>query len=435
MEKKSIKKYNILLWKNKIWESKVSNTGDLAIILNTIFKTKQEIPNAQFHMFSDDPEYVQKRYGVTAYPIKQILNPFKLYQIIKKIDLVILGGGTVIQDNYFIGVIPINIAIPLIAKFFGKKIVCNAIGIAAENEISLFGKRLSIFALKRFDSITVRDRESKEFLNKWLKGIPSVILTNDMALDLPKIDSNIINKILSKEGINITEKPTIAIAARKIFHHEKTILHFLPSSLRTKLGLMHPLYKKRIKEFKTSLANFCDHITKKYNVNILFIPFYSSGGSINTEDIRTPSRIFSSGDNKFIEEVIGYIENKDNVRVLHRDYEPEETVAIISKCEGLIGIPYHSIVFASSCNVPVIGINYVSKIQRYMKRLGLEEYSIPAKIHEGVSIELLKEMFDKLWDNRKDIRNRLKIRNEELESLSYLNISILKDLLNYEQDF
>jgi polysaccharide pyruvyl transferase WcaK-like protein len=426
---KGKKNYNILLWKNKIWESKVSNTGDLAIILNTIIKLREIFPCAQIHMFSDDPEYVQSQYGVKAYPVRQIFNPFKLYQSIKRMDLVILGGGTVLQDNYFIGVIPINLSIPLIPKFLKKKVACNAIGVGSENEITGFGRRFSTFALKRFDSITVRDQESKDLLEKWLQKRIPVVLTNDIATDLPSVDFQIFDNVLRGEGVNLEEKPTIAVAARKIFHHEKSFLSFFPSSLRVNLGLLNPVYKRRHKEFQVCLANFCDYVIQKYDVNIIFIPFYSSGGSVDSKNVGSPKRLFTSSDNIFAEEVFGKIKNKRNVKILRKNYKPDEIVTIISKCKALIGVPYHSVVFASSRNVPVIGIGYVSKIQRYMKILDLEEYLIPARIEDGVSSELLKRKFDQLWENRESIVRHLARKNKILYELANKNISILKGVL------
>lgn len=425
----SHKTYNILLWKNKIWESRVSNTGDLAIILNTVLKIKEQIPNTKIYMFSDDPEYVERRYGICAYPIRQVFNPIKLYRILKKMDLVILGGGTIIQDNYFIGVIPVNLSIGLIAKLLGKKVACNSIGVASEDEITFVGKMLSTFALKRFDSITVRDKESEELLDKWTHGRVPVTVTHDIAVDLPAADFEHLRPLLEEKGIDLDKNDTVAIVARKIFHHEKSFFYFMPSSLRTRLGLVHPLYKKRIYEFKKCLAKFCDYIIEQYDVNVVFIPFYASGGSVDTGNYKTPRRFFTSRGREFAKKIHRLIKHKRNVKILQRTYKPEEIVAIISKCKALIGVPYHSIVFASSQNVPVVGINYVSKVGRYMKMLGLEDYLIPAKIRDGVSLEILKQKFDQLWQNKEQISRQLETKNRQLRELSSTNIRILKDLL------
>lgn len=421
--------YNILLWKNKIWESKVSNTGDLAIILNTVLKIKAQIPRATIHMFSDDPEYVRNRYGVCAHSIRQLFNPVELCRILRKTDLVILGGGTILQDNYFVGVVPINLSMGLIAKFMGKKVACNAIGVASEEEITFIGKMLGVFALKRFDMVTVRDAESRELLERWTKGEVAATVTADMAVDCPSADFEQLRAAIKEEGIDLDKNETVAIAARKIFHHEKSIFYFIPSGLRARLGLMPGLYKKRFGEFKRSLAQFCDYVIEKYGVNILFVPFYCTGGSVDTENAITPRRLFSSGDNKLAEEIELLISNKQKVRVLRRSYKPEETVAIISKCRALVGVPYHSIVLGSSQNVPVIGINYVSKVGRYMRMLGLDDYIISATIEDGVSLSLLKQKFDKLWENRALISGQLDVKNRAMSALSDANISMLKELL------
>jgi polysaccharide pyruvyl transferase WcaK-like protein len=418
-------RYDVLLWKNKIWESRVSNTGDLAIIRNTCLKLREQIPDARVHILSDDPEYVAAEYGVVAHPIGLLRRPFKLAALLRRIDLVILGGGTVFQDNYFIGVIPINLSIPLLAKAMGARVLCNAVGVGSPEEMSAFGRLLCRLAVRRFDSISVRDIESKRTLERWTNGGPRVHLTNDIAVDLPDVEFAPLEAILREEGVDLASQETVAIAARKVFHHDKSWLYFLPSSLRHRLGLQSRAKQRRLEEFKDTLAGFCDYIIERYGVTVLFVPFYSSGGAVDSRNRKTPTRLFSSGDNVFAEEVAARIRAGDRVRILARSYSPEELLTIIGRCKALVGVPYHSVVFASSRNVPVIGINYVSKVGRYLRILGLEEFAVDPR----ASVDLLTEKFDRLWRERDRIAQQLRSRNDELRVLADRNIRIIRNVL------
>jgi polysaccharide pyruvyl transferase WcaK-like protein len=420
--------YEILLWKNKIWESRVSNSGDLAIIRNTCLKLKQQIPNARLHILSDDPDYVAREYDVEAHPIALLRRPRQLAALLRRMDLVILGGGTVFQDNYFAGVIPINLSVPLLAKALGARIVCNAIGVGSDKEISRLGRALCRLAVPRFDAISVRDIESKRMLEQWTNGSPAVHVTNDIAVDLPEVNFDRIAPILLDEGVDLTAHDVIAIAARKVFHHDKSWLYFMPSSVRHRLGLQSRAKQRRLEGFKKTLASLCDYIIERYGLKILFVPFYSSGGTVDSRNQQTPTRLFSSGDNVFARQVADRIARREHVHILDRVYAPEEMLAIISRCKGLIGVPYHSVVFASSQAVPVIGINYVSKVERYMRILDLADFTIEA----GAPLDAFTQAFDRLWNERDQISKKLRLKNAELRALSDDNIRILRDVLQQD---
>ena len=421
---------NILLWKNKIWESRVSNSGDLAIIVATFTKLRATLPDARLHMFADDPAYARKRYGVIAHPISLLRRPLALARLLRSIDLVILGGGTVLQDNYFVGVIPINLSLPLLCKAFGAKLAGSAIGVGSDDEISPLGRALCRVSLGRFDSISVRDEESRQLVERWVKGRVPVVVTNDIAADLALQPFENFDACMRDEGVEFGAKPTVIIAARKIFHHELSWLYFLPSSLRTRLGLQPRRQRHRIEEFKRTLAQLCDHIVKEHEANVVLLPFYSSGGAKDSDDRTTPTRLFSSGDNQFARDVLEACTDKSHVRVLERNYLPEEMLAIIGRADALVGVPYHSVVFAANQNVPMLGVSYVSKIERYMRILDLERFVVPATLEHGVSFDQLRDKFDLLWRERHEVRKKLQLQNPELSRRARKNVEILRDLLS-----
>jgi hypothetical protein len=235
--------------------------------------------------------------------------------------------------------------------------------------------------------------------------------------------------MLLEEGVDLSTHDTVAVAARKVFHHEKSGLYFLPSSFRHRLGLQSRKNQRRLDQFKTRLARLCDDLIERYGVRILFVPFYSSGGTLDSRNQRTPTRLFSSGDNIFAEQVASRVVRREGVHILRRSYVPQEMLAIISRCKALIGVPYHSIVFASSQNVPVIGINYVSKVGRYMRTLGLEEFAVEA----GASLDTFRLAFDRLWNERERISRDLELKNAELRVLSDDNVRIIKDMLELDR--
>jgi polysaccharide pyruvyl transferase WcaK-like protein len=379
-------------------------------------------------MLSDDPDYCRQRYGVVAHPIGIIRQPLALARLLRSMDLVILGGGTVLQDNYFVGVIPINLSIPLLAKALGAKAMCNAIGVGSETEMSPIGRALCRISLGCFDSITVRDEESKSLIERWVSRVP-IVVTNDIAADLPSSPQADLVDCLREEGVRFGGKPTVVIAARKIFHHEFSWLYVLPSSLRVRSGLQPKRHQQKLEAFKLDLARLCDHIVQQYDANVVLLPFYSSGGARDSSNRDTPRRLFSSGDNLFAHEVLAKIQRRESVSVLERCYLPEEMLSIIGQADALVGVPYHSIVFAANQNVPMLGISYVSKVERYMRILGLEQFVVPATMEAGVPFEVLRDKFDALWRDRDSVRQSLVAQNPELARRADENIRVITGLL------
>jgi polysaccharide pyruvyl transferase WcaK-like protein len=199
--------------------------------------------------------------------------------------------------------------------------------------------------------------------------------------------------------------------------------------VRHRLGLQSRAKQRRLDGFKTTLAGLCDYIIERYGLKILFVPFYSSGGTVDSRNQQTPTRLFSSGDNVFARQVADRIAHREHVHILDRVYAPEEMLAIISRCKALIGVPYHSVVFASSQAVPVIGINYVSKVERYMRILDLADFTVEA----GAPLDAFTQTFDRLWNERDQISKKLRLKNAELRALSDDNIRILRDVLQQDR--
>jgi len=120
-----------------------NNVGDETILLGMIQSIREQIPNADFLVFSDDPNFTKNNYRVKSFfqwphrvqrGLLAILSLFfwiyflQLIMIIKNSDLFILGGGGLFQHTNF-GVIPFWLSKLALAQLFRKPTVIYAIGI------------------------------------------------------------------------------------------------------------------------------------------------------------------------------------------------------------------------------------------------------------------------------------------------------------------
>lgn len=155
------------------------NFGDEAIAHVLSQKLKSE--GAEKIIFlSSNPKKTAKIHGVNS------VYMLKFLPAILESDILISGGGSLLQDVTSVKSLFYYLAVIYSALIFGKKVWIYAQGIGPIN--SKIGKFLTKFALKEADKITVRDRKSQELLKSW--NIESELVKDPvLELELPHKNS------------------------------------------------------------------------------------------------------------------------------------------------------------------------------------------------------------------------------------------------------
>ena len=169
------------------------NFGDEAIAKVLVDKLKAEGAE-EITLISSNPEKTKIIHAVNSCPM------LKFWDSIKNCDILISGGGSLLQDVtslksliYYIGVI-------FTALFLRKKVQIFAQGIGPIN--SKVGQILTKIALKNCEKISVRDKKSQELLKSW--NISSELVHDPILdLDLPK------KNLKGKVGIQLRNFPTL----------------------------------------------------------------------------------------------------------------------------------------------------------------------------------------------------------------------------------
>ncbi len=157
-----------------------NNFGDEAIFTVLCDNLKQN--NCKITVITASPETTAKTYNVKT------CKTFDIIKIITEIiscDVLISGGGSLLQDKTSIKSLFYYLFIILCAKFFGKKIIIFAQGIGPLNKkISLIATQ---FTLKLCNLINVRDEKSFQFLKNW--GLSPILQTDPVFnYNLPAYD-------------------------------------------------------------------------------------------------------------------------------------------------------------------------------------------------------------------------------------------------------
>jgi len=306
------------------------NVGDEAILSVIIEKLNKKGYN-NIIVASKDPSHTQRIHGVEACESGLTFSFLKAFL---KSHILIEAGG---NKHGFLSII--DLGLPFVAKFLGKKIYYVAVGLSPYRWKGLplhnkkpitkysFIKRTILFILFNYvvDFVSVRDENSKRFLE--INGVnpKKIKITKDPAFELE--GSSFLVNTLRKNGIDLTD-PLICVIPRTFLDND------LNKLLSEKLVV---LIMKLIKNLHTQvvLMNF------------------------SSEDRGLVYKIYSA----LPKEV------KANVWTIDAtSFHPREVKGFISVCKVVIGARYHSLIFAISENVPSVALVYDHKMMKLSNR-------------------------------------------------------------------
>lgn len=304
-------------------------------------------------------------------------NIFKIMREIKKNQIIIANGGSLLQDSTSSRSLYYYLSIIWFAKLHNKRVVMLANGLGPINKN--FNRKLVKNIVNKVDLITFRDNESHELAKELGICHPEMEVTADMVFnykDMQKID--VFNEILTKEGIP-TDKKIIGVMIRPWGSNDKYIF---------------------------DIAKLCDKLIDEKNVNILFIPMQKTK---RINDMLTS------------QEVINEMSNK--AYILKDAYNYEEISSIISKMEVIISMRLHSIIYSLISGVPVYGLAYQPKVKSYLKEVDLPVENDLDKLDvQKIFVELIE-----LMQNRDEVFKDIEQKIIELKNKAKMNITILDE--------
>jgi polysaccharide pyruvyl transferase CsaB len=183
------------------------NIGDELVLQEIIKGLREQDSSLNITVLSADPMYTRKTYGVKA---ENRWNLYRIFSSICKAEILISGGGSLLQDKtskngilYYLGII-------FLGKLFAKKIIVLSQGIGPVNfkrNIYLVKKTLALA-----DYISVRDIESLNVINK-IGVNKEVVLTGDPVFLIEKSSEDKVNELWKEIGLK-AEKKLIIVALR-----------------------------------------------------------------------------------------------------------------------------------------------------------------------------------------------------------------------------
>lgn len=347
------------------------NLGDEAILASIIKTIKENDSSAHILALSYNVSYTEKIHRVTGVSRNNMIEVIKA---IRASNLVISGGGSLLQDVTSSRSLVYYLALVLFAKLMSKPVLFYSNGFGPiRNRIN---KILTKEIVNKVDKIIVRDEDSKRAMEDI--GISRPIkVTTDATFILGGTGSDRALEILKDEKIP-TDSPFVGISVR-------------------------PWYFKE--SFIEIMAKFADYLSDK-GLAVLFIP------------MQMPKDLEVS--NKIIKKM------KRKAYVLEGDYIPEDVLAIIGKMQILIGMRLHALIFAGIQGIPMLGLEYDPKIPTFLKSVGQKNMGILDKLD---LVNLCIE-FDDLWSSREQYSQELKEMIKHNQEIANNNKEILKTMMD-----
>ncbi|MFX3647307.1 MAG: polysaccharide pyruvyl transferase CsaB [Paenibacillus sp.] len=319
------------------------NSGDEAVLKSILTALEEESQRSNITIepivLSGDPESTTAMYGVRS------VHRMKLKEVreaLKESDGLISGGGSLLQDATGLKSIPYYLGVIKLAQWMKKPTFIYAQGIGPVNR-KIFNPMIkSVF--KACTYVSVRDEQSADYLRGLGLQWNQIHVVPDPVMGLPLPET----KVESGAGA------ISADAATQANRVETT------SGAHTKLpviGISVRFWESDRKEL-TAIAAGLKKLCSKRAVHLRFLPFHLP---------------VDEQASRFLMEMLGDVTSKGSEISITPDMtDPQLMLEEVSKCDLVIGMRLHSLIYAASQYVPPVGISYDPKIDQFLLRLDSE---------------------------------------------------------------
>ena len=349
------------------------NIGDESILRTLITSLREKIPDCRLTVLSHNPASTREKYGVEAV---ERMSPGAILRAVRRCDMLISGGGSLLQDVTSSKSIHYYLFIIRLAKLLGKKVFIYSQGIGPIDHA--FNRRATARALKKADGIVVRDERSAKLLEQI--GLPQerIVITADPVIRMKRPDRKVGREILARAGIKKDGRLTVGWAIRE---------------------------KNRDSTFVREITECIRWLRENYDAESVLIPFHYE------ED----------------REVCSVIAERTNgaAKCLSEKYLSEDMLSIIGNMDVLVGVRLHSMIYAAIMGVPIIGVSYDPKCTAFLNSVGLDSLST----RETFSAEAFKAEFARVLETGKEQTAAVAENMRRLQKELDTNEEMIRDIM------
>ena len=293
-----------------------ANAGDEAMLTAIVKSLRKTEASVDLTVISGNPQSTATKHLVNSV---HRFSPLEIYSAVANCDLLLSGGGSLLQDVTSKKSLLYYLAIIWLGKLFNKKVMLFAHGIGPIRSNVL--RKLTKYVCSKADLITVRDTDSLVELERIGVDSEKVRLTADAVLTLAQADKEQGLKLL--QGFNVSQdKKVVAISVRSWGSSNK---------------------------YLQELAKAADALAIQNDVQIVLLPLQYPA------DVAACKKL-----QQFMEQ---------EAIILDAAFDTEQFLALMGNFSLLIGMRLHALIFAVVMEVPFIALSYDPKIDGFVKEI------------------------------------------------------------------
>ncbi len=348
------------------------NAGDEAMLAAMIEVLSELDPQTNITVISANPPDTKRRHGVEAV---SWLSFSEIWKALRAADLLVSGGGSLLQNVTSRRSLYYYMAIIVLAFLARRPVMLYAQGIGpiegflARTIMRLIGNRVRL--------ITVRDHGSLAELEAMGIHRPRIVETADPVLAINPVAKDMGWQVLQWNGVT-DDKPLVGISVREW---------------------------KGWQRYKEAMAEAADCIAAEFGANIVFLPMQYP------EDVKAAEMIAAL--------------MKEEAVVLDGEFSTAELLSLVGNMDLLIAIRLHALIFAGVMGVPLVGVSYDPKIDRFLDSIG----ETPAAKLETITADELMAEVRRKWQAREKLCEKNAALLQGLRKLSFQNAELAVEIL------
>lgn len=379
-----------------------NNLGDDAILYTMIRTLKEIEPTLEITILAHNPDNMRKYINEEGIIAVNRWSVRDVFRAISRCDLFISGGGSLLQDVssangilYYLGLIGL-------ARWLEKPVLIYAQGIGPV--LRTRNKRLTGWILNAVNRISVRDQESKEDLVAM--GVQQEItVTADPVFCLykQKADPKIGLGILQRYGLLGQKKEAEAMPDAENQGKDEIQEKDEKQEKQKLLGVyLRPWHKN---EYLPALVDALRQMAEK-GWKLVFVPMHFPG---DITIAREAARLLSDY----------------HPVILKERYSPVEILSLTSNFDLVLGMRLHSLIMAGVSGVPLVGLSYDHKIDRFLRQIG----QVALFSTNNLDAQRLAEMLTWTDQNREDLLKEMDSRVQVMYQKAWSTARIAMSML------
>lgn len=375
------------------------NAGEVAILGNLLHDISNVRPDIRFLVPTINPRFIYRSFG--QYNIKAPgLMPWNgalkilgipTFQSMVKTDMVLITDNMLFDRKFYNPLVNYLSTISLVAPFCKKRGVPIVFYNASIGPItSSIGAIALQKVLDACPLMILRDKQTKELLQRLNLRYPDIIINADSAINTTPPSDERLNEIIQKEGLFKNAKGTISF------------------TINAYIDKWYSGGKFKRENFLKLIGGTIDYLINELDVNIML----------------TVTQVM---DMKINQEIFKYVKHRDRIQIIsNANYTYEDIAGLLQRVGIHVGLRTHSLIFSAAVNTPMISINSYPKNVGFMQSIKQDDWMI--EINE-LTFEKLSGLTMHAWKNREKTRKTLRpiVEGEKLKARR--SAMVVSDLL------